>query len=461
MASAATGLMLLDVTVVYLALPAVAADLGASFVAQQWVIDAFALAVAAALLPAGAAADRGGRLRVFVAGLLAFAVASGLCAAAPSATLLDLARALQGLAAAAVLSAALALIAGAFAGDRQPAALAIWGAVSGAALAVGPVVGGLLVDGPGWRWVFAVNVPIALGLAALARRRAIDSRDPSAPPPDLAGAGLFAGALALGVAGLLRAGDAGWTSAPIVAALAGAVALAVVFVVVELRTERPMLDPRLFRRPSFSGTVAVAVLQSVAIYPVLLFVAVDLQVVHRFDPLAAGVRVLPVTLTYLVTAPIAAVLLKRVPHRVSLAFGLILVGAGLLLLRPAVGAGDWTELLPGLLVFGAGSGCLSPSLAAAAIAALPDGRAGLASGIGNTFRQAGIAVGIAILGAVFTAAPANGEAAGQLLRGERADAPAIGAFVDGFQAALIAAAVAAALGAVAALAVATGPSRAD
>ena len=459
-ASVATALMLLDVTVVYLALPAIATDLGASFTSQQWVVDAYALAVAAALLPAGAAADRGGRLRVFVAGLVAFAITSGLCAAAPSATLLDLARGLQGLAAAAVLSAALALIAGAYPGDRQATALAVWGAVSGAALAVGPVVGGLLVDGPGWRWVFAINVPIGLALALTARSSAIDSRDPDAPPPDLAGAALFASALGIGVAALLRGNEEGWGSATIVAALAVSVALAVVFVAVELRAERPMLDPRQFARPSFSGTVSVAVLQSVAIYPVLLFVAVHLQVVHGFDPLAAGLRVLPVTLTYLVTAPIAASLLGRVAHRWSLATGLVLVGAGMLLLRPAVDSDDWTALLPGLFVFGAGSGVLSPSLAAAAIAALPHGRAGLASGIGNTFRQAGIAVGVAILGAVFAAAPADDAAAEELLKGERADAAAIGAFIEGFQAALLAAALAAALGALAALAVATGPSRA-
>src|SRR5215207_9462073 len=457
LASAATALMLLDVTVVYLALPAVASDLNASFTSQQWVVDAYALAVAAALLPAGAAADRDGRLRIFLAGLIGFAIASALCAAAPDATLLNLARALQGLAAAAVLSAALALIAGAYPGDRQPTALAIWGAVSGAALAIGPVVGGLLVDGPGWRWVFAINVPIALVMALLARSRALDSRDPSSPPPDLRGAALFAGALALGVAALLRGNDEGWSSAPIVASLVGAVALGAAFVAVELRTARPMLDPRNFLRASFSGTVSVAVLQSVAIYPVLLFVAVHLQVTYGFDPLAAGVRVLPITLTYLVTAPIAAALLKRIPHRFSLAVGLILVGVGLLLLRGQVGDDDWTALLPGLLVFGAGSGCLSPSLAAAAIAALPGGRAGVASGVGNTFRQAGIAVGVAILGAVFAAAPANSDAADALLRGERSDALAVAAFVDGFQAALVAAAVAAAAGAVAALAVATGP----
>jgi hypothetical protein len=308
--------------------------------------------------------------------------------------------------------------------------------------------------------VFALNVPVGIALALLARSKAIDSRDPTAPPPDLRGAALFAAALALGVAALLRGNDEGWSSLPIVAGLAGAVALAVAFVLVELRTKRPMLDPRNFLRPTFSGTVSVAVLQSVAIYPVLLFVAVDLQVVYGFDPLAAGVRVLPVTLTYLVTAPVAAILLKRIPHRYSLAAGLVTVGAGLLLMRGAVDDPDWTALLPGLLVFGAGSGCLSPSLAAAAIAALPDGRAGLASGVGNTFRQAGIAVGVAVLGAVFAAAPANSGAAGELLRGERADIVAVSAFVDGFEAALLAAAIAAAAGALAALAVSTGPSRA-
>jgi EmrB/QacA subfamily drug resistance transporter len=441
-ASAATALALLEVTVVYLALPEIGADLEATFTEQQWVIDAYALAVAAVLLPIGSLADRVGRRRVFLAGLAAFAAASAACAAAPSALALDLFRALQGAGAAAVLATSLALIAAAYDGPARARAMGVWGAASGAALAAGPVLGGVVLEGTSWEWIFAINVPLA-GLIALAALRVDESRDPAAPPPDLLGAALLSSALALLVGALLRGEAEGWGSTPIVAVLAASVALLVVFVLV----------PRLFRDQSFSATAAVAFLQSVAIYPVLLFMVVDLQAVYGLSPLEAGVRVLPVTLVLAAVAPIAGRLTGRVPHRFLLATGLLVVAAGLLMMRGADPAGEWSDLLPGFLVLGLGIGVLSPSMAAAMMDVLPPDRAGLASGVGNTFRQAGIAAGVAVLGSVFVAAvPAGAEPDG-LLRSLDLSPLAAVAFVDGLDAVLLAGALFSVAGALAALAV--------
>lgn len=404
-AAAATAILLLDVTVVYVALPSVGGDLDASFTELQWVVDSYALAVAAALLAFGSLADRAGRLRVFLGGLALFALASAACAVAWEPAVLVLARAVQGIGAAAMFATSLALIAAAYEGRARAVALGAWGAISGASLAVGPVIGGLVIDGAGWRWVFAMNIPLAALIWLASRRGVSESRDPGAPLPDVAGTVLWTAALALLVTGLLRGGEEGWGSPEIVAALAGGVALLAWFAVVELRSGAPLLDLRLFRGAAFSGTVAVAFLQSVAIYPVLLFLAIHFQVALGYDALEAGLRVLPITLALFAVAPLGGRLTGRVQLRILLAAGLAGVAAGLLLVRAADPAESWTEMLPGFLVLGAGTGILSPALASAMIEALPSPQAGLASGVGNTFRQAGIAAGVAVLGAVFRAEP--------------------------------------------------------
>ena len=446
-ATAATALTLLDVTVVYLALPALGSDLDASFTQQQWVVDAYAVAMAATLLAFGALADRTGRRRVFLIGLAVFGAASAACAAAPDGDTLAIARALQGLGAAALVTTSLALIASAYEGPARARALGVWGAVSGAALAAGPIVGGVVIDGLGWRWVFALNVPLVIGIAALTRG-VPETRDAQAPRPDLAGAALFTAGLALTVAGLLRGPEDGWSSGSTLALVGGGAALLVAFAAVELRGRAPMLDLRLFADRRLSATTAVAFLQSVAIYPMLLFLAVDLQVVHGFDPLAAGLRVLPVTVTLLIAAVLTGRLTERVPHRVTLAIGLVGTAAGLLLLRGGDPADEWTVLLPGFLVLGAGLGVLSPSLAAAIMATLPVRQGGIASAIGNTARQAGIATGVAVLGAVFSAAATGaGEAQALLADGAQTDA-AKAAFLSGLDAALSVAAGVALAGAV-------------
>lgn len=440
-ACGATALLLLDVTIVYVALPTLGADLGARFTELQWVVDAYALTMAALLLPAGALADRRGRRAVTVGGLVLFGAASAACALAPTALALDLARAAQGAGAAALFATSLALIGATSEGAERGRALGIWGAVSGLALAAGPVVGGILVEAIGWRAIFAFNVPAVLVLGLLVRG-VPESRDPAARPPDLVGAGLLAGGLALLVGGLLH--DAR-------AAVAGAIVLTG-FVLWELRSPAPMLDPRLFCDRSFAATAAVALLQSVALYPVLLFLAVYLQAVHGFGALGAGVRVLPITLALLLVAPLAGRLTARVPLRRLLAVALVGVAAGLVLCT-AAGPGDpWTALLPGFVVLGLSVGVLSPALAAAMIAALPVARAGLATGVGNAFRQTGIAVGVALLGAVFAAAVPAGVRLGDLVAGVTVPEAL---FVAGLHDVLRVAAGAALLGGVAALGVRT------
>ncbi|HEX2070664.1 MAG TPA: MFS transporter [Thermoleophilaceae bacterium] len=398
---AATALLLLDVTVVNVALPAIRADVDASFSELQWVIDAYALMLAVTLLSAGSLADRVGRRRVFVAGVVVFTAASTLCALAWSAVALDLARGLQGIGAAAMFATSLALLAEEYSGADRGRAFGIWGAVSGAALAIGPLVGGALVDGFGWRWIFWLNLPIGIALALVAARALRESRDPAAGHLDLPGAAAFSAGIFLVVLALMRGNADGWDNPLVVACLVGGPLALAAFVAIELRVAHPMLDVRLFGRRAFSGTALVAFVQSVALYPMFLFLAIYFQDELGYTPLETGVRLLPVTVTLFVFAPISGRLTGRVSLRTLLTVGLVLIGAGLLLMRGLDDGGDWTALLPGLLVGGAGIGTISPALAAAMVGVLPVERSGLASGINNTFRQVGIAAGIAGLGAIF------------------------------------------------------------
>jgi EmrB/QacA subfamily drug resistance transporter len=399
---AATALLLLDVTVVNVALPAIREDLDASFAELQWVVDAYALVLAALLLVAGTLADRAGRRRILVLGLVAFTAASVACGLAPSGLALDVARALQGAGAAAMFSASLALLAHEHRGPDRARALAVWGAVTGAALAVGPLVGGVLVDALGWRWAFLVNLPAGALLAWLAATRLPESRDPVARRLDLPGAALFGTGAAALTYGLVRGNPAGWDAPEVVGALAAAAVLVVAFVVHERRTAEPLLDLRLFADPRFSGTALVAFAQSVALYPLFLFLAVYLQEVLGHSPTGTGLRLLPLTLVLLAVAPLSGRLSGRVALRVPLVAGLVLIALGLVLLHGVDPQEGWTNLLPGLVVGGLAIGTISPALAAAMVSVLPVERSGLAAGVANTFRQLGIAVGIAGLGAVFT-----------------------------------------------------------
>lgn len=394
-------MLLLDVTVVNVALPAIRADLGADFGEMQWVIDAYALTLAATLLSAGALADRIGRRTVFIYGLVLFTACSALCAVATSPLFLDLARAAQGVGAAAMFASSLALLANEFQGKERGFALGVWGGVTGAALAIGPLVGGVLTDELDWRWIFIVNLPIGALLIWLTVRSLPESRDDRPRPLDLAGMVTFGAACFLATYGLIRGNEDGWGSLAIVGSLAGAAVLLTAFIALERRAAAPMLPPALFRIPAFTGTAVVAFAQSVALYPLLLFVAIYLQVGLGLSPTETGLRILPLTLVLVVVAPISGRLTNRWPLRIPLTAGLVLIGTGLLLMRAVDVGSEWTALLPGLLVGGLAIGVISPALAAAMVSVLPVERSGLASGINNTFRQLGIAIGIAGLGAIF------------------------------------------------------------
>lgn len=402
----ATAMLLLDVTIVYVALPAIQQDLGAGFGEMQWVIDAYTVTLAATLLGAGTLADRFGRARIFAVGLFVFTLCSAICGLADSALALNLARGAQGIGAAAMFAASLAVLAHEFQGKERGFALGVWGAVTGASLAIGPLVGGLLVDGLGWRWIFLVNLPIGLILTALTLKAVTESAKRDPKPADPIGIALFAAASLLFVFGLIRGNEDGWASPPIVASLAAALVLLVGFVVFERRIRFPMLDFGLFRIKAFSGTALVAFSQSVAIYPLLLFLAIYFQAALNMTPTETGLRLMPMTVAIFFVAPLSGKLTARLSLRVPLGLGLLLLGVGLLLMR-GVGADDaWTALLPGMLVGGVAIGMISPALAAAMVSVLPVEESGLSSGINNTFRQIGIAFGVAGLGAIFDYQPA-------------------------------------------------------
>jgi len=397
----ATFMLLLDITVVNVALPAIERDLNADLADLQWVVDAYALTLAALLLTGGSLADRIGRRRVFLIGLVVFTIASVLCGLATSPLTLNLARALQGVGGAFMFATSLALIASTYSGRDRGTALGLWGATTGAAVAVGPLVGGVLTEGIGWEAIFFVNVPIGILAIALTLARVEESRNPYAGRPDWPGTVLFSGALFLLIFGLIRGNPEGWSSTPIVASLAGAAVLLVAFVLVERARHDAMLDLSLFRVPSFVGASIAAFVLSAAMFAMFLYLTLYIQNILGYSALESGIRFMPVTLLSFAVAPVSGKLAERLGVRWFIAGGLALVGAGLLLMGGLEAGDDWTALLAGFLVAGGGIGLVNPALATAAIGVVDPRRSGMASGINSTFRQVGIATGIAAWGAIF------------------------------------------------------------
>jgi DHA2 family methylenomycin A resistance protein-like MFS transporter len=416
-------LVLLDVTIVNVALPSIASGVGASVSGLQWVVDGYALALATLMLAGGTIGDLRGHRRIVLGGLAVFGVGSLACGVAPSTTVLVAARIVQGAGAALLLPGTLAIISHAFPDRRgQARAIGLWAGIGSLALPAGPLIGGLLVDGLGWRAIFLVNVPI-VAVAALATAWLVsESADRREGGLDLLGVIVGAAALATITFAFIEGGRAGAGDAATIAAAVGALVLLGAFVAVERRRgDDAMLPLGLFRRPSFSVANAGAAAMNLGTLGTLFVLTLFLQNVQGRSPIDAGLAIVPLFAPLAVIAPFAGRLVSRIGPRVPIAAGLATAAAGLALLAGAEAGSSYSTLLPAFLLWGVGLGVLTPAVVAAAIAAVPSERAGLASAINNTSRQAGGAIGIAIAGAV-------------------AGAPAAAGFVGGFHAVAIGAA---------------------
>ncbi|HEX3753084.1 MAG TPA: MFS transporter, partial [Streptosporangiaceae bacterium] len=397
-----TFMLLIDITIVNVALPDIQTALHSSFSDLQWVVDAYALTLAAFLLTAGSLADMFGRRLMYLVGLVIFTAASMLCGFATSTLMLELSRALQGIGGAVMFAVSLALLADAFRGKDRGTAFGVWGAVTGLAVAIGPVVGGLLTTGLSWRYIFFVNLPFGVAAVIITTLKVSESRSPAASRPDWLGFVLFTVALASLVYGLIESNEKSFSNSLVLGCFALAALLLIAFTVAELFLKHPMFDLKLFLKPTFSGGAIAAFGLSASIFAMLLYLVLYFQDILGYSALGTGVRVMVLSGGILVTATVAGRLTSKVPVRLLVGPGLILVGVSLLLMRGLTEASAWTHLIPGMIVGGIGVGLVNPPLASTAVGVVPPQQAGMASGINSTFRQVGIATGIALLGTLFS-----------------------------------------------------------
>jgi EmrB/QacA subfamily drug resistance transporter len=398
---AATAMLMLDIAVVNTALSAIAADLDTGLGGLQWIVDAYTLPLAATVLTAGALADRFGHRRLLAIGLAMFTVTSVACAAAQTITMLNVSRAAQGLGAAVMFAVSLAVLSNAFPRmDQRMKALAAYGATMGASFAVGPLVGGALTSGLDWRWIFLINLPLGLACLWIVRMHVAESKNPAAPRVDVPGLLTITGGLFLLVFALLRGNDEGWGSAMIVAAFAGAAVLLGAFVAIQARSSHPMLPLRFFRNGAFSGAQVAAFGISASLFAMWFYMTLYLQQVLGLSAIEAGLVYVPGTLLNFFVAGSMAHVGQKVAPRPLIVSGLTLVGAGLALMTLLEVDSSWWLFLPGLLVAMVGTGILNPTVSQVALSSAPPEQAGLAAGVNDMFRQAGIALGVAALGAL-------------------------------------------------------------
>jgi len=394
-------MLLLDITIVNVALPSIQHDLHATFADLEWVVDAYALSLAALLLSAGSLADLFGRRLLFAIGVAVFTVGSLLCAVATGPLFLVVSRAGQGIGGAIMFATSLALLADAFRGRERATALAIWGAVSGIAVAIGPLIGGLITSGWTWRGIFFVNLPVGVITMAITLWRVGESRDPNPRGIDWAGLVSFTGGLIALVYGLIRAGEQGWGDPGVAICLGCAAVLLAVFILVERFGSRSMIDLALFKVPTFAGGSVAALAVNGCVYAMLLYIVLYLQDLLGYSALQTGLRALIMSVATLPAAIVSGRLTSRVPARFLIGPGLALSGLGLLLMAGLTAGSSWTHLIPGLILAGVGSGMINPALAGTAVGVVPPRQAGMASGMNTTFRQVGIATGIAVFGTLF------------------------------------------------------------
>jgi EmrB/QacA subfamily drug resistance transporter len=432
----ATAMLMLDISVINTALSNIAHGLETGLSGLQWVVDAYTIPLAATVLTAGAIADRLGRRRLFLIGLSVFTVMSALCGAASGIEMLVASRAVQGLGASVMFATALALISQVTpAREARVKALAAYGVAIGASFALGPFIGGSLTALFGWRAIFLVNVPIGALVLWITFRKVGEGRDPTPRRIDWAGQATLIAALFLLVLALLRGNTEGWGSAGIVAALVGAVVLLVAFVVIEERSREPMLPLRLLGERRFAGPQIAVFAIAASFFAVFLYTTLYLQTVLGLSAIETGLVYLPGTFLVFVVSGMTAQFGQRVAPAVLASLGLALVAAGLALMLIIGVDSSWTAIVPGLLVTSVGTGLFNPTGSALALQALPDEQSGLAAGANDTFRQTGVAVGIAALGTLVPASAALG--------GDHQS------YVEGLHHALIASSVLAAVGAAA------------
>ena len=439
--SFALFMIMLDNTVVNVALPSIQRDLGIGLSELEWTVNAYALTFAVLMLTGGKLADFFGRRRIFLIGLVTFTISSLACGLAATGGTLIGARTLQGIGAALMLPATLSIISATFPAHQRGMAIGIWAGVSAMALAIGPLIGGLITEHINWSWIFFVNVPIGVVGLIVGRLVIKESRDTSAEqrldfPGLLASAiGLFALTFAL-----IEANSYGWTDPMIIGLFVlSAVSLAA-FVLLELHQRSPMLDLSLFRSSTFAGANVVALLVTLAMFGVFFFMSIYMQNILGYSATKTGAAFLPMTILIILIAPISGKASDRIGSRALMTAGMLCLSASLIVFsRLGLDSTFW-DILPGLVVGGFGMALVMTPMTAAALGSVPVEKSGVGSGVLNTFRQLGGALGIAVMGAIVASYVDLG-----------AGRPDPSSFIDGFQAALRVSAVFALIGAVVAV----------
>lgn len=396
-------MVMLDSTVVNLALPTIQRDLGASMSELQWIVDAFVLALASLLLTGGTLGDMFGRRKAFIAGVALFTGGSVVCALAPSTTVLILARLLQGVGGAMMMPSTLSILTNTFPDARERArAIGMWAGISGLALAIGPLVGGWMVDNLGWQSIFWINVPVGALAVVLGLRFVPESADRAGRGLDLAGQATAVIGLGALTYAFIEANTYGWTSARILVSFAAAAVSLVAFILIESRGRTPLLQLEFFRDWTFTGANLVGVIVSFGFFGVVFFLSLFLQNVQGYSPTEAGALQLPSTLGVMAAAIVSGRVVGRIGARAPITLGLLLAGTGLLFLTGIQPDTAYSSFWYWLLLMGLGIGLIMSPMTSAIMGTVPPARAGMASATSNTMRQVGSVFGIAVLGNVVT-----------------------------------------------------------
>jgi EmrB/QacA subfamily drug resistance transporter len=385
-----SGIAFLDSTVVNVALPHIGEDLDAGVGGLQWVLNGYLLAVSSLILLGGSLGDRFGRKKVFQFGITVFAVASLLCALAPNAPMLVLARIVQGIGGALLTPGSLAILEASFRPDDRSRAIGAWSGLSGVASAIGPFLGGWLVDAASWRWIFLINLPLSAFVVVVADRHVPESLDPDAPREvDWPGAALIGAALGGLSWGLINAGDDGWGSVKVWAPLVGGALALAAFVVLERRSAHPMVPPMIFASAQFRAANLVTAAVYAALGGVFFLLVVQLQNVLGYSAIEAGAATFPITVLMLALSARSGALAARIGPRLQMTVGPLLVAVGVLLMtRIDAGASYVSDVLPGVLVMGLGLASVVAPLTATALSSVDDRHAGVASGVNTTVARA-------------------------------------------------------------------------